>query len=86
MLSLQTLELVQTKNSMSSLLVGFSSGVLNLSSKVQSKLFWLKNYQENVRTHEIDDSNLIFISLGSFMKKVTKSPFQFLKVVDLWLV
>ena len=72
-LSLQTLELVQTKNSMTSRSVRFSSRVLNLSSKMESKLLWPKNYQENVKTHKTDDSNYIFINLGSFIKKVTKS-------------
>ena len=41
-----TLELVQTKYSMSSHSVRFSSKVLNLSSKVSSKLLWLKKIQK----------------------------------------
>ena len=56
--SQQTLELVQTKNCMSSHSSRFSSGVLNLSCKVQSKLLWLKNYQESVKIRKINDSNL----------------------------
>ena len=67
-LSLQTQELVQEKKRMSSHSVRLSSGVLNL----KSILLWLKNYQESVKTHKIDDS-----SLDSFMKKVTKYPFSF---------
>ena len=70
-LSLQTQELVQEKKRMSSHSVRLSSGVLNL----KSILLWLKNYQESVKTHKIDNSNLIFASLGLFVKKVTKSPF-----------
>ena len=58
-LSLQILELVQTKNSMSSGWVRFSLRVLNLSSKVLSKLLCLKNYQESFETHKNDDSDLI---------------------------
>ena len=58
-LSLQILELVQTKNSMSSGSIRFSLRVLNLSSKVLSKLLWLKNYQESFETHKNDDSDLI---------------------------
>ena len=41
------MELVQTKNSLSSNSVRFYSGVLNLNSKVKSELLWLKNYQES---------------------------------------
>ena len=58
-LSLQILELVQTKNSMSSDSVRFSLRVLNLSSKVLSKLLWLKNHQKSFETHKNDDSDLI---------------------------
>ena len=52
---MQILELVWTKNCMSS--HSFSYGVLNLGSKVYSKLLWLKNYQKSAATHKIDDSN-----------------------------
>ena len=38
-------------------------------------ILWLKNYQEKVKTHKIDNSYLK-ASLGSFMKKVTKRPFS----------
>ena len=55
-LSLQTLELVQTKSNMSSHSVRFSSaGVLNLSNKDKANYFGLKS----VETHKIDDSNLV---------------------------
>ena len=55
----------------------FFSGVLNLNSKVYSKLLWMKNYQENVETHKIDDPEFHEARLASFVKRVTKFPFSF---------
>ena len=39
----------------------FLWGIRPESSKVQSKLLWLKNYHESVKMHKIDDSSFIFI-------------------------
>ena len=58
---MQTMELVQTKNSISSHSVRFSSRVLNLGSinyRSKSKLLWLKKHLERVETHKSDDLDL----------------------------
>ena len=71
---MQTLELVHIKNSMSSHSVGFSSGVLNLSSKkYKGNYFGWKN----TKCWNSQNWWLKSLSLGSFMKKVTKSLFSF---------
>ena len=74
-LSLQTLELVQTKNSMRSLSVRFSSRILNLSSKanhfgwkITKKVLKLTKLMTQISSSKF---RLIY-----FMKRVTKSTYS----------
>ena len=71
---MQTLELAQTKNIMSSHSVSCSSGVLNVSSKSIKQI----TLAEKLPRKCWNSQNwwLKSLSLASFMKKVTKSLFS----------
>ena len=73
---MQPLELVQTKNSISSHSVRFPSGLLKLSSKkYKGKYFGAWKNTKKVKCWNLQNWWLKSLSLGSFMKKVTKSLF-----------